>query len=199
MAAVKRLKRELEDFVQEQDSLCTAGPVGDDLFHWEARLTGPPDSPYDGGCFRLDIAFPANYPASPPCAGVSNPSARPLTPVNPASAPPLSPPPCALPFARAARFDSSRASSTRTWTCAGRSASTSCTPACGSRTARCASAAATPICACPPLFPRGVSAPHPPRAASVRARPPLSVAPGRCGCCCCRCCRCWQSRAPPTP
>lgn len=65
--AAKRLMKELDEVRQNPDPLFTAGPVGDDdLFHWQATLVGPDSSPYEGGCFCLDIRFPAEYPSRPP-------------------------------------------------------------------------------------------------------------------------------------
>ena len=63
---MKRLEKELADIKNLKDSLFTADSVNGDLTHWKAKMSGPKETPYEGGTYFLEIKIGDEYPYTPP-------------------------------------------------------------------------------------------------------------------------------------
>lgn len=66
MSSQRRLQKELKDILLHPLENISAGPINEDIYHWEATIIGPEDTPYHGGVFKLKIDFTTDYPFKPP-------------------------------------------------------------------------------------------------------------------------------------
>jgi ubiquitin-conjugating enzyme E2 C len=62
-----RLQTELMQLMTSPAPGISAFPSADgNLLSWTATIEGPDDTPYSGLIFKLNFAFPSNYPYAPP-------------------------------------------------------------------------------------------------------------------------------------
>ncbi|KAH6601819.1 hypothetical protein BASA61_001712 [Batrachochytrium salamandrivorans] len=67
MTSIRRIQKELAELARNPLPNVSVGPSsGDDLTHWEGVVTGPVESPFSNGLFKITIDFPADYPFKPP-------------------------------------------------------------------------------------------------------------------------------------
>lgn len=65
--AESRIYKEIEEIYLDPPDNISAGPINDnDIYHWEAVITGPEETDYKDGVFLLDIQIPKEYPYKPP-------------------------------------------------------------------------------------------------------------------------------------
>mmetsp|Transcript_18614 Transcript_18614/g.35460 ORF Transcript_18614/g.35460 Transcript_18614/m.35460 type:complete len:160 (+) Transcript_18614:181-660(+) len=60
----KELKEAQRDAAEESD--LTLIPDDTNIYRWTALLKGPLDTPFEGGCWQLNITVPESYPLVPP-------------------------------------------------------------------------------------------------------------------------------------
>nr|CDI51569.1 probable UBC5-E2 ubiquitin-conjugating enzyme [Melanopsichium pennsylvanicum 4] len=66
MASSKRIGKELVDLTKEPVDGITVEPKENNIYKWTAKIQGPPNSPYAGGTFLVDMDFPIEYPFKSP-------------------------------------------------------------------------------------------------------------------------------------
>ena len=67
--AQQRIQREFREVVKSEEvakSGVHIALVNDDLTELSGTIAGPPDTPYKGGTFHLEIKIPDTYPFNPP-------------------------------------------------------------------------------------------------------------------------------------
>ena len=64
---LRRVAKELSEIEADANSKVVVEIAsGEDLTHLLASFPGPPDTPYEGGTYVIDIKIPHEYPFRPP-------------------------------------------------------------------------------------------------------------------------------------
>ena len=66
MNPIQRIKKEIDDIRRDTSSGVLISQDEANPSHLTGTITGPPDTPYAGGTFHVDITIPGDYPFSPP-------------------------------------------------------------------------------------------------------------------------------------
>ncbi|KAL7062126.1 hypothetical protein AAHC03_01898 [Spirometra sp. Aus1] len=67
--ATRRVQKELLEFQKGTDAFenpIEIRPISDNIMKLEGTISGPPDTPYEGARYTLEILIPDNYPFAPP-------------------------------------------------------------------------------------------------------------------------------------
>ncbi|CAG9137443.1 unnamed protein product [Plutella xylostella] len=66
-SALRRLMAEYKQLTLNPPEGIIAGPINEEnFFEWEALITGPEGTCFEGGIFPAKLIFPSDYPLSPP-------------------------------------------------------------------------------------------------------------------------------------
>eukprot|EP00161_Ancyromonas_sigmoides_P025922 TRINITY_DN8839_c0_g1_i11.p1 TRINITY_DN8839_c0_g1~~TRINITY_DN8839_c0_g1_i11.p1 ORF type:complete len:116 (+),score=16.57 TRINITY_DN8839_c0_g1_i11:40-348(+) len=62
----RRLMRDFKALRTDPPAGISAAPRADNIMLWDAVIFGPEDTPWDGGTFKLSLAFTEDYPNKAP-------------------------------------------------------------------------------------------------------------------------------------
>ncbi|SMN20607.1 similar to Saccharomyces cerevisiae YER100W UBC6 Ubiquitin-conjugating enzyme involved in ER-associated protein degradation [Maudiozyma saulgeensis] len=74
--ALKRLTKEYKLLVENPPPYISARPNEDNILEWHYVITGPPETPYEGGQYHGTLTFPSDYPYKPPAIRMITPNGR---------------------------------------------------------------------------------------------------------------------------
>ncbi|WFD19530.1 E2 ubiquitin-conjugating enzyme [Malassezia caprae] len=66
MALPKRIVKETERLITDPAPGIVAHPHEDNLRYFDVVMSGPAQSPFEGGSFKLELFLPEDYPMAPP-------------------------------------------------------------------------------------------------------------------------------------
>ncbi|KAF8334279.1 UBC-like protein [Cantharellus anzutake] len=66
MTAVRRIQKELSELNNKPIPGVSIDYEEDNILSWKVSMKGPPDSPYKGGKFTLDVKFDTTFPFKAP-------------------------------------------------------------------------------------------------------------------------------------
>ncbi|OCF56608.1 ubiquitin-conjugating enzyme (huntingtin interacting protein 2) [Kwoniella mangroviensis CBS 10435] len=64
-ARLRRVQKEIKDCAKDKTSNISIDMIDESPFHLIGAFPGPPDTPYEGGYYEVDIAIPDAYPFQP--------------------------------------------------------------------------------------------------------------------------------------
>jgi ubiquitin-conjugating enzyme E2 J2 len=76
LAATRRLTKEYKTISANPPEFIVAHPSESNILEWHYIITGPPNTPYEGGQYWGTLMFPPDYPFAPPAIRMHTPSGR---------------------------------------------------------------------------------------------------------------------------
>lgn len=64
--AIKRVQREFKEVIRSEELKCKVELIDDSYTRLRGEITGPPETPFEDGNYKLDIIIPETYPFNPP-------------------------------------------------------------------------------------------------------------------------------------
>ncbi|WVQ85488.1 hypothetical protein IAT38_007653 [Cryptococcus sp. DSM 104549] len=64
-ARLRRVQKEIKDCAKDKTSNISIEMIDESPFHLVGAFPGPPDTPYEGGYYEVDIQIPDTYPFQP--------------------------------------------------------------------------------------------------------------------------------------